>query len=153
MRDNAKTFAWKQTTSDASGIFNAAWIIEAPFAHPFWHQYALFLYDLTTPRPGDPPLNLHLPGATHEMLLYALDPDHPIERDAHLTPEKIRRLEPANYGYQFKADSDDVAEARMQAIVDGIVAREINPDTDWRGSWDNALFPDAYALVRSDFWG
>jgi hypothetical protein len=150
---NAKTFAWKQIDVAESGIFNAAWIIEAPFAHPFWHQYALFLYDLTTPRPDDPPLNLHLPDATHEMLLYALDPDHPIDRDAHLKPGELHRLEPANYGYQFKADSDKAAEARIQAIVDAIVAMTISPDTDWRGTWDNALFPDAYPLVRSDFWG
>jgi hypothetical protein len=149
---NAKTSAWKDESLKNREIFNVAWVINAPWAHPVWSQYVLMLYDLTSisEKHGEP--LLHLPDATHEFFLWAIDPDHPIEQKGPLQPEDIHRLTPPNYGYQFKAASHDAAEERLQAIVDGIIAAEINPDTDWRGVWNNALFPDGYPLVTGGFW-
>jgi len=148
----ARKGAWKDDSLRNAEIFNVAWVINAPWAHPVWSQYVLMLYDLTSSseKHGEP--LLHLPGATHEFFLWAIDPDHPIEKEGALQPEDIHRLTPPNYGYQFKAASHQAAEERLQAIVDGIVAMEVNPDTDWRGAWDNALFPDGYALVTGGFW-
>jgi hypothetical protein len=141
------TYAWREIHPAAAGVFNAAWIINAPWAHPVWHQYAMLLYDLTTPHPDGPSI-IHLPGATHEFLLYALDPAHPVAKDAPIHKITIRRLHPANYGYQFKADSNDAALERVQAIVDAIVAERLSPDTDFRQQW-NQLFPDCYPLTIS----
>lgn len=144
------TYAWK-VEHPTHPIFSLTWFINAPWAHPLWHQYVLVLYDLVTPTVEAP--KLHLKDATHEMMLYALDPEHPIAKGSVPTTESLHRLSPPNYAYQFKAASNAAAEERLQAVVDGIVAREINPDTDFRSLWDNGLFPDAYPLVTSGFWG
>lgn len=145
------TYAWK-IEHPQHPTFSLTWIIDAPWAHPLWHQYFLVLYDLTTPMQREP--TIHLPGATHEMVLFALDPEHPIAKDSTPTPSEVYRLSPPNYGYQFKAKSNNEAAERIQAVVDGIVARQINPDTDWRSFWNNGLFPDAHPLVtNSIFWG
>lgn len=146
------THAWK-LEHPHHPVFSLTWfIIDAGWAHPLWHQYQLLLYDLTTPTIKPP--KIYLAGATHEMMLYALDPEHPISRGSTPAPNEIYRLSPANYGYQFKAKSNDDAGERMQAVVDGIVSRQISPDTDWRSFWNNGLFPDAEPLVNSAlFWG
>lgn len=126
--------------------WGVSWIISAPWAHPVWHQYGLYLYDLTSPHKDGPP-TIHAPGATHEFLLYALDPAKPVPRNAE-TAAGAQWLQPPNYGYQFKAESDLVARQRLQKVVDRIVAKEISPDTDFRQTWNDHLFPDAYALVH-----
>lgn len=144
------TYAWK-INHPANPIFSATWFINAPWAHPLWQQYLLALYDLTTPTTKPP--TLHLRDATHEFMLYALDPEHPIAKDAIVPPEQVYKLSPPNFAYQFKAKSNAEAEERIQAVVDGIVARQISPDTDARSFWNNGLFPDAYALVKSAFAG
>jgi hypothetical protein len=123
--------------------FYRTWILDVPWAHPLWSQYAIFLYDLTTEMDTVP--NIYLEGATHEFLLYALDPAHKLEPDL---PKEIHRLEPANHGYQFIAASDEAAELRIQGVVDLILVGHVSPDTDFGGQWD-VLFKDGHSLKRS----
>lgn len=139
------TYAWREI-DPTSDVFGVTWIINAPWAHPIWHQYWIALYDLTTPHPGGAP-TLYLPDATHEFIVYALDPEHPIAKDTPIHEAKCVKLKPPNYGYQFKAESNDAALARVQMIVDGIVADRLSPDTDFRSLWDK-LLADCYPLVR-----
>jgi len=126
--------------------WGVSWIISAPWAHPVWPQFGLYLYDLTSAHKDGPP-TIHLPGATHEFLLYALDPAKPIPRNAE-SAAGAGRLTPANYGYQFKAESNEAAQDRLQRVVDQIMVKNLSPDTDWRAHWDEFVFPDAYPLVR-----
>jgi hypothetical protein len=124
--------------------WQAMWIITAPWAHPFWSQYALAVFDLTTPMLGE--VKFYMPEATHEMWLWALNPDHKVERIPDLTKgESLHRLDPANFAYQFKAESNDAARERMQRLVDGIDRMELSPDTDFRPAW-NWLFADGASL-------
>lgn len=135
-------------TADEGKPFGATWLITAPWAHPAWSQYALLLYDLTTP--ADPAPQVYLDGATHELLLFALDPSNPIPvmtAAALVADCQFRLLEPPNHGYQFKAESDAAAVARLQQVVDEIEARRLSPDTDFRAAW-NTLFNDAHSLRR-----
>lgn len=142
------TYAWREVGQSGEGkVFNAAWIIDAPWAHPVWKQYLVQLYDLTTPHDSGP-VAVHLPGATHEFMIHALNPDYPIEKDAPIGSQQFRPLHPANYGYQIKAESDDAALNRVQELVDGIVAEKLSPDTDFRSLWD-MLLADCRPLVRS----
>jgi hypothetical protein len=138
------TYAWMETVPTAT-VFSVAWLIEAPWAHPLWNQYLVMLYDLTSEHPDGPP-KLYLPDATHEFAVHALDPDFPVAKDAPLASSELRTLMPPNYCYQFKAESDEAAQARVQMIVDGIVAQHLSPDTDFRSLW-NKLLADAYPLV------
>lgn len=144
------TYAWRIDHPE-SAVFAVSWIIDAPWAHPVWNQYALCLYDLTTPLDRAGPVEFYLEGATHEFILVALDPKHHVPRDT--TPGKpLRRLDPPNYGYQFIAESDAAAAARVQECVDGIAAGKLSPDTDFRSLW-NKLWADAYPMVRGSLVG
>ena len=133
-------------------VFGCTWIVTAPWAHPLWQQYALLLYDLTTPN-GRDPATLYRPDVTHEMLVYALDPavkvdakvePYPGETVVELNPLP-RMLSPANFGYQFTASSDGAAQARLQQLVDEIYGQALSPATDWAGEWDR-IFADGVSL-------
>ena len=113
------------------------WWVRAPFAHPLWHSYMFSLVDLTT-RTARPP-KLFLDGATHEVLVFALDPSHPE------TSFPAHTLSPANHGYQFKADSNAAAEARIRGGIVRVVAQQFSPDTDYRREWDRE-FKDGRSL-------
>ena len=126
--------------------FGAGWIITAPWAHPFWSQYVISLTDLTTPMEIGPPL-LYMPGATHEFVLEALDPELPVTEFKIMNQPRLRRLSPPNFAYQFKAASDAAATARIQALVDLIDAGKLSPDTDWRRAWDSQ-FEDGVSLRK-----
>lgn len=143
------TYAWKQDFPHHD-VFSVGWLIEAPWAHPLWTQYYLALYDLTRVSKAAGPPVIHKRGATHEFMLYALDPEIPVPKDGHIDPKMLRLLSPPNYAYQFKAASDADAQARVQEIVDGIVAKHLSPDTDLRSLW-NKLLSDMYPLVTAGF--
>lgn len=131
--------------TEAGKPFAATWLLDAPWAHPVWSQYTLFVYDLTTPT-AEPPI-VYLNGATHEMLLFALDPAHRVDPAQPASRQKIAKLHPANAGYQFRAASDEAAVERLQQIVDAIEARRLSPDTDFRSVWDRR-FADGCSLLR-----
>ena len=147
--------AWFEESPAILGerAWGMTWGINAPGYHPLWHQYLLFLYDLTTPLKQAS--KIYLPGATHEMILYAVDPDKPLPQPPEkLMPEnntsvRFGILTPANYGYQFRASNNATAQQRIQKLVDHIVQGTLSPDTDFRTHWDSVLFPDAYPLVRN----
>lgn len=118
--------------------FGKTWIVEAGWAHPVWHSYVVYLYDLTTEIPGLPAPVIHKDGVTHELLVYALDPAQPNDPPVHI-------LQPANHGYQFKADSNEAATARVVALLEDIEAKNLSPDTDFRRVWD-AYFLEGVSL-------
>lgn len=146
------TYAWKEVHPDTR-IFNIAWMIDAPWAHPMWNQYVLLMYDLTSDAPTAVKPKIVLEGATHEFFLFAINPEFPVEKDAPIWQQhdgKFNVLQPANYGYQFKAESNEAATARIQQIIDKIVVMELSPDTDFRSYWDTIL-PDMKSLHRTIF--
>lgn len=118
--------------------FGKTWIVEAGWAHPVWHSYVVFLYDLTTEIPGLPTPAIYKEGVTHELMVYALDPAQPIDPPIHI-------LQPANHGYQFAADSNEAATARVVSILELIETMRLSPDTDFRSAWDT-LFLDGVSL-------
>jgi hypothetical protein len=118
------------------------WLIEAPYAHPIWHSYALSCIHLR-PLPDLPPPHIVVPGATHEFHLFAIDPR--ADRSALIADgcfgPKIRPLVPQNFAAQLKCpaliteDSDNEARQLMDDLVHDICNRVINPDTDYRKQW------------------
>lgn len=111
----------------------AIFIIEASWAHPFWHSYVIFLIHLRGIIDGQPAA-IHLPGATHEFMLFALNPDKP--REPIISEgEPVAYLTPANFGAQFIAENDAAALNRMEQTVQLICDGNLSPDTDFRGAW------------------
>jgi hypothetical protein len=110
----------------------AGWVVEAPWAHPAWHSYALLLMHLR-PMPDNRPTKFYLEGATHEIWLYALNPDFP--RQPMIERLELRFLTPLNFAAQFIAESDAAASNRaLQAVMD-ICAGNLSPDTDFIRYW------------------
>lgn len=146
--DGPHARAWKLDlslqTRAHSGV--AAWLIEAPWAHPFWHSYGLTMIHLR-PVPGLGDANIALQGATHELAVYALDPDRPREPIMHGGPTAM--MTPCNFAAQIIEASDDAAAERAKRAVDLICQGKLSPDTDYIRAW-GAMFGDNLMLDRSD---
>lgn len=127
--------------------FNATWIVQAPRAHPFWNAYAILLVDLSTEVPGKGPPHVYRSDVTHEVIVYALSPDHPLpvlREDGDADPKPVF-MTPAEHAYQFTADSDEAALERINEVAEGIAAQQIHPDTTFTATW-NRLFADGVSL-------
>lgn len=123
-------------------------IISAPQSHPLWWIYALSIIHLRH-IDGVKPAHVKFPGATHELMLLALNPEKPVpDIDAmeHGDFDSFHLLQPANLVEQFQVPSDAYAwylgETAIKAIVDGI----ISPDTDYRSQWKHAIAETAKHL-------
>lgn len=109
------------------------WIVEAPWAHPVWHSYALVLVHLRPLAAGRQTL-LYLEGATHEIWLSALDPD--VDRNDMLAAGVVAGwLRPMNFAAQFIEIADELARGRVQQTVQAICDGRLIPDTDARADW------------------
>lgn len=109
------------------------WIIEAPWAHPAWHSYSLVVIHLR-PMLGNE-VKLFLPMATHELWLFALDPEKDRNPLINTGITDNHWLAPINFAAQFTEISDELAKERVQAVVQRIVDRKLSPDTDFRADW------------------
>lgn len=120
--------AWK-ANGEPIGTTICLWIVEVLWAHPAWHSYTLGAVHLRQAE-GVPPAKIGLPGATHEVLLHALNPEYTprLDRGSHY-------LTPANFVGQWVAESDEAAAAKIEGCVDDIIAGRLSPDTDFRGMW------------------
>jgi hypothetical protein len=126
----------KESIAPHSGI--AMWVIHVPQSHPHWPWVRLSLIHLRDV-PGLGPAHIFLPGATHEIIVQALNPDHyPPSVDS--VPVNV--LRPINFGAQFISASDEDAIKKVEhEAVYGIVHGHLNPDTDGMRGWI-AIFGD-----------
>ena len=124
------------------------WIIEAPWAHMVWHSYAIICVHLR-PLPDNRPTKQYLKGATHELWVYALDPDKPrlpmIEGSSQATNGF---LVPKNFAAQFIVENDAAALLKVKDAVQKVCDGMLSPDTDYVRHWahlfgDNMLKPGA----------
>jgi len=131
--------------SERDDAMVAVWVVEAPFANPFWHSYAMVLVHLR-PLADARPTKFYLDGATHEMWLAALNPDVPRAR-AILGMETWAPLAPLNFAAQIKEASDDAAQGRIRDAVSRVCTGTLNPDTDFIRQWMH-LFGDN--MIKGD---
>lgn len=133
------------------------WLIEAPEAHPLWHSYVLVLVHLRTlPGREEEEVTFHLDGATHQLLLNALDPKGSRQSlvDCDLKAKnKCAILHPLNFAAQFIEITDNLARERCVSAVQAICDGKISPDTDYMWQWlglfgNNMLKPE----YRDSIW-
>ena len=126
------------------------WVIEAPWAHPFWHSYVLVLVHLR-PLPDGRPTKLYFEGATHELWLHALDPGgrrQPlISGFEPLGSASCRPLTPINFAAQFIEPDDTSALGRVERAVRRVCNGTLSPDTDFIRQWMH-LFGDN--MIKGD---
>ena len=119
----------------------AAWIIEAPWAHPVWHSYFLVCVHL---RPIEGiETKIYLEGATHEVVLYVLNPDAP--RQQLIDEGRLRYLSPANFGAQIVKPDDATAADAIRDAAELVCDGKLSPDTDFISAWVG-LFNDSMLM-------
>jgi hypothetical protein len=129
-----------------------SWIVDCPWAHPGWRYY---LFSLIHLRPlgdaRDESMTIYLEGATHEIILSAIDPRMKIAR-AIEGVEFPALLTPTNFAAQFIEPSDEAAAARVEITVREICDGKLSPDTDFTYGWikrygDNMVLDRSLAVV------
>lgn len=106
-----------------------AYVVEAAWAHPFWKHYFIGVISFADVE-GIEPAEIRLEGATHEIIVVALNPDEiPTvdDNDAFLTP--------INFTGQFKATTDEAASELLKFTVYEILNGILSPDTDFTCCW------------------
>jgi hypothetical protein len=114
----------------------ASWIIQAPWAHPVWNSYWLHFVHLRPIDRGEGviPTIFYLEGATHELWLYALDPETPLE--ISIGNEKMPAvLTPKNFASQLILESDEAAIELARSTAKDVLEARLNPDTDAVRAW------------------
>lgn len=120
-----------------------AWLLTCPRFHPVWYQYAIGVIRLGDV-PGLPPArHIQFDGATHELLLVALNPEHGPQTaestSAGMVDGSLPYLEPVNVVHQFEATDDEmrhVMRLAVQAVTRGILTPETgDAPTAVREAW------------------
>lgn len=116
----------------------AAYVIRAPRAHPFWDWHVMCVVHLRYHPDFGQANHIAFPGATHEVLVTALDPTH----DAGIDPDNgttWKHMQPHDMVHQVIVNSDAeaarLAELCAKAVADG----HLVPDSDHRAFWELML--------------
>ena len=115
-----------------------AWFLQCPGQSPAWQHYHLAIVHLR-PIDGVKPAVINRPGATHEVMLFALDPaKHPVPDDLNTWSW----LSPVNFVGQLELPSDEsaknVLEILARAVADGYLWAE-PPLSLQREPWESQL--------------
>lgn len=113
----------------------STWLIEGPF-HLMWSQWMCSLVHLRGEHQGKP-ARLQFPEATHELVILAQHPDHPLTRDS--TPDSLRPMTPIDVAQQFRAADDAAALKRIEGLLDMVRNGRLSPDQDFRSVWRQLL--------------
>ncbi len=103
-------------------------LLRRPDAHPAWHDYVVCLVHLRSAE-GFPPAHKHRADCSHELMLWACDPD------AEASPKDVnsyRILTPSNLIYQPAALTDSQALRVFSRFVAALSRGDLSPDTDAR---------------------
>lgn len=106
-------------------------VVHCPGPHPLWHDYYLALVHLR-PIEGLPPVHLQRPDATHEISIFAMDPEVPIREGDPIPTPPGRLLHPPNLIAQLAGHTDATALAVFGDFAEAIAQRRLSPDTDQR---------------------
>jgi hypothetical protein len=102
----------------------SCWFLECPGQSPAWSHYVMWVIHL---RDLDdvPPAHIEIPGATHELVVAALDPDYN-PKALRLSPWRF--LRPLNVQEQVQLPNDEtarkLASIAVQAVVNGTLPAE-----------------------------
>lgn len=126
-------------------VFNASWVVHAPSYHPVCHIFAFVLLDVVTLIEGEERPMKARDDMTHELTVWTMYEDRTVTPyigkllpGAHTVRALGGRLiEPANHAYQWSAQSNNEAEARVEEIMTAVGDGKLSPTPDWRVIWDD----------------
>jgi hypothetical protein len=115
----------------------ALWVLNCPGAHPFWSWWVVSVIHLREIS-GVRPATITRPGATHELIVGALNPDKPVP-DPRDTDPRVQFLTPIDVIEQFEVRSDVEAALICELGVRCCCAGELSPDQDFRSLWSRRI--------------
>lgn len=120
---------YREKESEGSSVDR--WVIYQPGVNAFWSFYMVEVIHLR-PIEGLGDARILLPGASHEVMVFALDP----ERDIYdCWKNNLPILVPPNYTGQFFAESDEYAKERVERAVIDITNGLLTADSDSIQGW------------------
>lgn len=130
---NVTELAYEQFHKNPDDATLALWFVHAPWMHMAWQWHVAGLIHLRDIEGQSKDPTFTVPGATHEFMVWALNPDMPldfsIEKPA-INP--LQLLQPVSIVQQFKAENDAKALERIEHILEHVGKGEITLDTDGR---------------------
>ena len=138
------------------------YVVEAPKYHPFWSQYWFAIAHLRQ-IDGEPPVEFTMGGATHQIWVLALDPNHKLDIKGLIPPDnKPARIDPPhiltsqNHAFQITAPDDAAAAERLVNLVGMVCQGQLSPDTDFRAHFQAVarapfedLTPEQFATMNA----
>lgn len=116
----------------------AAWLINGPY-HPFWRWWQLAIVHLR-PIEGVKPAAIHRDGASHEIMILSIDPNHPPDIDELEQGEgHLRYLTPPDLVHQVVGLTDEQACELVDLMIGPILDGQLSPDRDFRSRWEPIL--------------
>lgn len=116
------------------------WILHAPGSHPFWTWYLLMGTSLRE-TPTLPPSFRHFPGATHELIVLALHPEHEPPRPTGKFSERGRLvyLMPPDQCHQTMHVTDEQFTEMVGLFAKAVAEGYLVPDQDHRQAWAESM--------------
>lgn len=137
--------AWPTPDHPSAAETVCSWILTHPQGHPLWSQYLLCVVRLTD-NPDFPPPVRQFQGATHELLVVALNPDKgpyaPDNMDRFLDGT-LPFLTPVNIAHQIEGTDDEASMLATYAAW-GVTVGALWPETAdapsrVRAQWKSSL--------------
>lgn len=107
------------------------WLLYVPGVHAFWSYWSVSLAHLRE-LPNMPSPVLSFPGATHELLVHALDPNHAPNPDDAMT---FKFLTPTDVVEQWSGTDDAQALELVDLLAKACAHGWLCPDSDFRYMW------------------
>lgn len=132
---------WETTPDEREGVTDlGTFIMHAPGSHPLWSWYALLGISLRDV-PGQPPASKQFAGATHELIVFSLHPDHEPPRPRGKLAESgtLHHLEPPDHVIQVMHVNDEQFAEILDLVAQAVVKGALVPDSDYREAWKTSL--------------
>jgi hypothetical protein len=131
---------------DADGTVDG-WLLFQPGAHILWTYWAITTVHLRE-IPGVKPAHLKFNGATHEVMVMALNPEQPLPdlEAVGRGDASFSFLTPIDICEQFIVNDDAQAAQLCELMVHACVDGYASPDQDWRRWWAVAIADTAQHL-------
>lgn len=116
----------------------ASALLHCPGAHAFWSWWLISTVHLR-PVEGFPPAELYVEGATHEILVVAIDPERCPTPDPAACMQGYPHLTPADQIVQATLRSDGAAIDLHRWLCEEVAAGRLSPDSDYRRLWQDSI--------------
>jgi len=113
------------------------WLIFAPGAHPLWRYHVIVVVHLR--EMNGQQAKLAFPGASHELMVLAVDPDAEDTIEPEEPETQVPWLMPPDAVVQFIVANDEQARRVARFAAEACTRGLIVPDSDHLRSWQEGI--------------